>query len=202
MARDPKTIIGSGNAAERSAADREDVELMKHIAARDRDAFARLYERYFHRLCRFVARMQGNSDCIEDIVNDVLYVVWSRADRFTYASKVSTWIFGIAYNKTRQHVRQQSRYRNLITAGTDALIETGDTAWSREIEQKDLLAAAISRLTPDHRAVIELTYYYGMSYQEIADIMNCPENTIKTRMFHARRKLATVLKLLHLSDTT
>jgi RNA polymerase sigma-70 factor (ECF subfamily) len=54
---------------------------------------------------------------------------------------------------------------------------------------KEALATALGRLSTDHRDVIELTFFHGCSYQEIAEIVGCPENTVKTRMFHARKQL-------------
>jgi RNA polymerase sigma-70 factor (ECF subfamily) len=61
---------------------------------------------------------------------------------------------------------------------------------------RDLLDAALDRLSPDHRAVVELTYFHGCSYEEIAAIVDCPVNTVKTRMFHARAKLRKLLPTL------
>ena len=62
------------------------------------------------------------------------------------------------------------------------------------LENIDWLNSALASLQPDHRAVIELTLYQGLAYQEIAIILDCPENTVKTRMFHARKKIAAFAK--------
>ena len=65
-----------------------------------------------------------------------------------------------------------------------------------DAELEDLLARALRKLPPEQRAVVELTYFYGFSYLEIAEIVSCPVNTVKTRMFHARRKLQPLLRRL------
>ncbi|MEM9209338.1 MAG: RNA polymerase sigma factor, partial [Pseudomonadota bacterium] len=64
----------------------------------------------------------------------------------------------------------------------------------RRLEQGDLVHHALSRLSPEHRLVIELSYFQGNSYQEIAAIAGCPENTVKTRVFHARRRLQNIMQ--------
>ena len=66
----------------------------------------------------------------------------------------------------------------------------------KQLELDNWLEFAFDELSPEHRAVIELTYYQGMHYSEIAELMACPENTVKTRMYHARKKLASILKTM------
>ena len=168
-----------------------DRSLIRRVARGDRAAFETLYRRYHPRLHRYLLRIVAREDLVEETLNDTMFAVWTGAARFRQRSKLSTWIFGIAY---RQGMKALARARRADDRGlTDAL---GSEPPS-EPRQRDLelsVEQALRRLSPEHRAVIELTYFHGYSYPEIARIVGCPVNTVKTRTFHARRKLERVLQ--------
>jgi RNA polymerase sigma-70 factor (ECF subfamily) len=187
-----------------AAEDRLDSELLERVAAGDRRALRALYERYYHPLLRFLQRLTGDLGAAQEGVNDVMLVVWDKAASFGGRSKVSTWIMGIAYRKAmRLRVRLHNWRARFKAADWSGVIEpkAGTEAHMRELVTQDLLYRAIQRLAPKQRAVIELTYYYGFSYEEIAEIVQCPENTVKTRMFHARTRLKEILPQLGQRDT-
>jgi len=124
-----------------------------------------------------------------------MFVVWEKAATYDPKFKPSTWIFGIAFNKARQAVRDAKRDEE---ESLDEIDE--DSSWLGkldanigQLEMDEWLDYALAKLSPEHRAVIELTYYEGLHYSEIATIMGCPENTVKTRMYHARKNLALLL---------
>lgn len=169
--------------------------LIKRITSVDEDAFETLFQRYYPRLYRFILSMTGNIDGIEEIINDTMYVVWQKASSYNDQCKPNTWIFGIAFNKTRKHTanaRKLPRYLEEIDQEKHVGIDPDDS-WFKKLEFKNWLEVSLQVLSYQQRAVIELTYQHGMHYKEIAQIMKCPENTIKTRMFHARKKLALAL---------
>lgn len=166
--------------------------LIRGIVARDETALKQLYELYTPRLNRFLFRMIGfNESGVSEIINEVMFVVWQKADTFDRTSKVSTWIFGIAVRIARKFLSRRG-----IDSYDDEDIseEQQDISWQQNLEQQDSLEKAMATLSPEHRAVVELTYYQGLHYSETAAIMDCPENTIKTRMFHARAKLRQALE--------
>jgi len=177
-------------------ADDKEKELIARIILKHDDALEALYRLYFDRLFRFALRITGRMDCIEEVINDVMLVVWNKADSYNQTCRPSTWIFGIAYNKAR-------KYRTGPNNGVEE-VEFDDQGneehsrcnpnWVEQVEMQDQMTKALEILSPEHRLVIELTYYHGMHYSEIAQIAECPENTVKTRMFHARKKLAQVLR--------
>jgi len=174
-------------AANTSRAD--DARLIARIRLRDMAAFEELYRLYHGRLTRFLFRLIHRPTLIEEVVNDTFVVVWDRADTFNGASKLSTWIFAIAYRKAMKALRQQDepvedRQAELRADPDHSPEDALGHSW-RQI----LLAQAIDELSPDHRAVVEFTYFQEMGYREIAVIMDCPVDTVKTRMFHARRHL-------------
>ncbi|MCX7106204.1 MAG: RNA polymerase sigma factor [Methylococcales bacterium] len=172
-----------------------DIELVARICNSDQKALELLYSSYYSRLSRFIARVITREDLIDEVINDVMYVVWEKAKSYNHQCKPSTWIFGIAYNRARQALRDANRnneesLENLIDNGVSF---EDDKSILKQLEMSDWLLPALGKLTPDQRAVIELTYFQGLAYSEIAEVMACPENTVKTRMHHARKKLATLL---------
>lgn len=177
-----------------------DALLIQKVAARDEAALGVLYHRYYPRLYRFVSRMTGYRGGVEEVINDTLYVVWSRAGDFRSDGKVSTWIFGIAYNKALK-IHERARRHEEARVSEDAMMHEPDSGpdpgMCMQHEETGLwLSAALARLPASHRMTVELSYHYGMSYNEIAEIMRCSVNTAKTRMFHARKKLREILPQL------
>lgn len=176
--------------------DDDDLTLVRRIVARDRQAFETLYQRYAPRLYGYLVKWLGPQDVIEEVLDDVMMVVWQQAHRFDYTSRLSTWMFGIAYHKA---LKARSRLGHQPPPPPEALPEeaSDEADPSAALHQRELravVAQALATLSPQHRAVVELTFYHEHSYQEIATIMGCPVNTVKTRMWHARQRLMPLLK--------
>jgi len=167
-------------------------ELLRRVSAGDRDAFRDLYLRYHRRLARFLTRLLHRYADAEEIINDTLWIVWQRAGEFRNASRVSTWIMGIAYRRALNMIRRATTHERAMTlqvAEAEATVSDGAQA----LEQRQLLDAGLAQLPLEQRLVLEFTYFLDHSCEEIAGIMDCPVNTVKTRMFNARRKLRTIL---------
>ncbi len=169
-----------------------ELRLLRKVAAGDRQAFQSLYISYHRRLARFLTRLTRQYDVAEEIINDTLWVVWCKAPDFRGESQVSTWIMGIAYRRALKTLgRLQSTARQTAFAVADAELVTSSGADAAELQE--WVRHALDQLPMEQRMVLELTYFLGHSCEEIAEIMECPVNTVKTRMFHARRKLRTLL---------
>lgn len=166
-------------------------ELLDSVRRGDRQAFASLYRIYHPRLYGYLQRLLRGPASIEEIINDVLYVVWKDARKFRGDAAVSSWIFGIAYRKAMSALRADRRYQGRLERDVDP-----DTFAADPPRDSDLVQAALAELSFDHRQVVELTYFGGFSYMEIAEIAQCPVNTVKTRMFHARRRLKRLVPAL------
>jgi len=179
--------------------ERSELELLTRVAQGDRAAFRELYMMYHHPLLNFIRRLTGRLDLAEEGVNDVMLVVWTNGGAFAGRSKVSTWIWGIAYRKALKLLERSRRWSGRFkVADFDDCIEQVDIPLERDnrVELRDLIEHALGHLSPQQRAVVELTYFCDLSYEEIATIAACPLNTVKTRMFHARAKLRKVLPSL------
>jgi len=168
----------------------DEYTLLQRIIDGDTSAFEVFYKLYYSKLFRFIQRMTHQPESVEELIQETLLVVWEKPEGFNHTSKISTWVFGIAYNKALKSLSKNARRHNDVDV--DDLLETlGDPAANpaQKLESEDWLSCSLAALSPDQRAVIELTFYHGLPYQDIAIILNCPENTVKTRMFHARKKL-------------
>jgi RNA polymerase sigma-70 factor (ECF subfamily) len=179
-----------------SAAD--DLVLLGRVAEGDRDAFRRLYSHYHRRLHRFLMRLTRERQLTEEVINDTMMVVWQHAADFRGASRVSTWILGIAYRralKTLERSRNASAQDVIVASATapdGALLDM----LSQGTETHDWIDRALAKLSAEHRMVIELAYFLGLSCEEIAEIVGCPLGTVKTRMFYGRERLRQVLVML------
>jgi RNA polymerase sigma factor (sigma-70 family) len=180
------------NAGGADDATADEAALLHRIADGDRQAFDALYRGYFPRLTRFLERVIRRPHAVEEVLNDAMLVVWRKAGTFNGKSKVSTWIFSIAYRKALKAIK---RFDDPVESDEQAFESTqpGPEAQLMHRQRAALLLQQIGRMSPEHRAVIELTYFHGCAYQEIAQIMECPVDTVKTRMFHARRRLRQYL---------
>jgi len=175
-----------------AAANDAELALLHRISTGDRDAFRDLYLRYHRRLARFLSRVTRGREDAEDVINDTLWIVWQRAGDFRGDSRVSTWIMGIAYRQALKLIRRAATHARAMT------LELGDSDPTADdvlevAANRHLLERALSALPLEQRLVLEFTYYLDHSCEEIAEIMECPVNTVKTRMFHARRKLRILL---------
>ena len=169
--------------------------LVSRVVERDLRAFHELYGSYQPRLTRFLGRMTQNPALVDEIVNDTMMVVWEKVASFKGESKLSTWIFAIAYRKAAKALKSY-KAKEPVEHKLDTEIEVYEPAQEAHIHDQKvhtLLRNAMMKLSPDHRAVVDLAYFHDMGYREIADIMSSPVDTVKTRMFHARRALKATL---------
>lgn len=180
----------------------DDVLLIERVADGDRTAFRELYRTYYPRLFGYVLRMIGRPEVVEEVLDDVLMVVWRKAHRFERRSRVSTWIFGIAYRQTLRALRARGRSPRFEELDSESVLAPDSPERDAHRRQRaERLERALRALSPEQRAVVELTYFEGLSYPEIARIAGCPVGTVKSRMFHARRKLRRLVAELENDET-
>lgn len=166
----------------------QELALLRLVAERDRSALARLYSLYHARLFKFVFRLTRSYATADELVNDIMLVVWNKADSFRGESKVSTWIFGIAY---RQTMRRVTRKQLQLAPLTDA--EDAGHDHDAAMEMEDWIKQGLHALPAAQQLTVILVFYLGLTYEETAKVTDCPVNTVKTRMYHARRKLKDYL---------
>lgn len=178
----------------------EVLRLLARIGQGDEAAFRELYRAFSRRLYAYVIRKLGNEAQAEEIVADTLYEVWKAPERFRGDSLFSTWLIGIARNKVLMAFR--SRKPDALHEDLDDIAEVvaSEDAGAFELlaqrQRREGVQHCMERLTDDHREAIHLVFYEGLALAEVAQLQACPENTVKTRLFHARQKLRNCLKLL------
>jgi RNA polymerase sigma factor (sigma-70 family) len=179
----------------RGPEDVENLKLLQLVAVKDKVAFEKLYTRFYPQLSRYLNRLLRRPEMVEEVVNDTLFVVWEKAEQFQGRSKVSTWVTGIAYLKG---IKALDKLRTVPDQHADSLDEDIEESVNliSKLGLQEWLTCGLDMISADQRSVVELTYFFGYSYQEIAEAMGCPVNTVKTRMFHARRRLAKLLPQL------
>jgi len=168
-------------------------ELLDRIKAHDVDAFERLYRIYQPRLARFLINLVKRPQLVEEVLDDTMMVVWQTAGSFRGTSKLSTWVFAIAYRKA---LKARARWPDPLEDGEWDTRVSNDPMPDAELQRSrihDALNRAMRQLSTEQRAVVDLTYFHGLGYRDIAEIVGCPVDTVKTRMFHARRRLKQAL---------
>jgi RNA polymerase sigma factor (sigma-70 family) len=171
----------------------DEIALIGKVAGGDMRAFEALFRRYYPRLRRFLEQLTRRPQLVDEILNDTMLIVWRRAHTFNLRSKLSTWIIGIALRRSLKALEHADDAIDFDPDAAAASAESGPEAQLLYQELRTRLRRALQSLSPEHRAVIELTYYDGYTYREIAAIVGCPIDTVKTRMFYARRRLRSLL---------
>lgn len=171
-------------------------------ASTDLVAFEALYRRYEKRVYNYVYLLAHNGAIAEEVVADTMVAVWRSAARFTGSSRVSTWILGIARHKAIDAVRRAARELRAapLEDGADVVdpLANPPSQVSR-VEEAALLKRAIGALSADHQEVLRLVFYEELPYEEIAQLLAVPVNTVKTRVFYAKQQLKLRLEKARLA---
>jgi RNA polymerase sigma-70 factor, ECF subfamily len=172
-----------------------DEALIAAIACADRDAMQTLFERHRVKVFRFVLRMVRNDALAEELTGEVFLDVWRNAGRFEGRAAAATWVLAIARFKALSVLRRRRECALEETVAARVADDNQNPEAALASKQSgELLRACLGKLSYEHREVIDLVYYHEKSIDEVAQIVNIPANTVKTRMFYARKRLALELK--------
>ena len=172
-----------------------DEALIERIASGDKLAMQVLFARHQVRVYRFVLRLVRDQSVAEELVGEVFLDVWRQAGRFEARSTVSTWLLAIARYKALSALRRRTD-QELDDDKAATIEDPGDSPEVAVLKQNkgEVLRQCLTALTPEHREIIDLVYYHEKSVEEVAQIVGIGENTVKTRMFYARKRLSELLK--------
>jgi RNA polymerase sigma-70 factor, ECF subfamily len=177
--------------------------LLARVAQKDQRAFASLHKAVAPRVFAFAMSQLRDAQRAEEIVVDALHEVWRFPQRFNATSKFSTWVLGIARYKILNAFRSERDPTEEITAAMEETLVSEQAQGFDEIAQGQRQAGVrqcLDKLSGDHRESMHLVFFEGMALAEVAALTQCPENTVKTRLFHARQKIKNCLKNLLLSE--
>src|SRR5438552_6813351 len=171
-----------------------DETLIERIAGGDQLAMRTLFARHRVALYRWLLRLVRDETVAEDLLSDVFLDVWRQAASFEGRASVSTWLLAIARHKalSARRARSNAELDARITATVPDPADDPEASLQKKNRTQVLRDSLIS-LSPEHGEVIDLVYYHGKSVKEVADIVGVGEATVKTRMFYARRKLASLV---------
>jgi RNA polymerase sigma-70 factor, ECF subfamily len=169
--------------------------LIVRIANGDRLAMQVLFARHHVRVYRFVLRLVRNESTAEDLISEVFLEVWRQAGKFEGRATVSTWMLSIARFKALSALRRRTEDELDEETASQIADQADDpeTALAKQ-DKGAALRQCLTRLSAEHREIIDLVYYHEKSVAEVAGITGIPEATVKTRMFYARKKLSELLK--------
>jgi RNA polymerase sigma-70 factor (ECF subfamily) len=171
-----------------------DESLIRAIAAGSQAAMRTLYARHHLRVYHFIVRLGSDTDRAEDLLSEVFISVWRQAGTFENRSQVSTWILSIARFKALTALGRR-REPQLDEDAIKTVADDADTPEQTVLhtDRRAQLRRCIAQMSSDQREVIDLVYYHEKSVEEVAKSLRLPKNTVKTRMFYARRHLARLL---------
>lgn len=174
--------------------DQTDGELIARVAEGDRVAMRALYERNADAATRFARRYLADPAAAADAVHEAMLAVWTKAASFDGRSSGRTWLLGIVRYKALDSARRLAR--SPVAEPAEGIADEGpDPARSAELaSDARAVRAAMETLSPAHRSVLHLAFYEDLSYPEIARIEGVPLGTVKTRVHHAKRRLAEALE--------
>lgn len=173
-------------------ADAELTDLLAAVASGSEDALNTLYRKLSRKIYAFSLRRLSAPDAAEEVVVETMYEVWRHASRYAGQSRVTTWVLGIARHKLLDKLRQRGTQCTVeIDDEAIAVADSAPGAYEQlaEKQRAEHVAQCLETLPDEQRECMHLVFYEELGLAEIADIQQCPENTIKTRLFHARRKM-------------
>lgn len=172
-----------------------DRHLLYAIGQGSTQAAAELYGRHAQGLLHYLAHLTGDAQTAEDLVQELLIVVWRDARRFRGQSSVRTWLFSIAHHLGVTALRRK-RTLPLDESTAEGLAGPGpDPADAAALAvDRERLARALQALSPAQRAVIELVFYHDLAQAEVAQVLGCPVGTVKSRLHYALGALNRIMR--------
>lgn len=169
--------------------DRPDNELLAAIANQDMQALGEFYRRHQRRVYHFVLSKLNDPFTANDLLHDVMLDVWRSAGRFQGRARATTWLLGIAHHKVLDLWRQQGRRQSneLDETMSDESPDADIEAVTLAVRDREYLAKCMARLSPEHREVLHLVFFEELNYQQISQIIEVPEGTVKSRVYHAKK---------------
>lgn len=168
----------------------EEYELLSKTARKDKAAFETLYRLLSQPVFHYIFRLLRNKEAAEDLLVEVFSIVWKDADRFKGNSRVKTWVFGIARNQAYNELRKKGRYAEELD---ERFKDEKSTKAFKGFEDHQLVSKALAKLSEKHREILDLVFFHGTPYAQIATLLDIPENTVKTRVHYAKNALKDVI---------
>ena len=187
-------VVAASSIRAQAPLEGSDEALVAQIAQRDKQALQSLYARHHVRVYRFALRFLNDEAAAEDTVSEVFIDVWRQAERFEGRSQVTTWLLAIARNKALSVLRRRSA-EELDDEVAEFIEDPSDNPEiaMQKTQRASFLQDCLTQLSPAHREIVDLVYYHEKTVEEVAEIIDVPANTVKTRMFYARKRIGELM---------
>jgi RNA polymerase sigma-70 factor (ECF subfamily) len=173
-------------------AQEQDLDLIRRMVSGDENAMRELYAAYGQRLYTYALRLTNDPATAEDVTQETLVIAWRTAGKFRGEGRLIAWLLGIVHHSAMKALRH-------VTQPLEALEETVSEAnpspeeQAQAEEMKRWVRQGLGSLSTEHRAVLELVFYQGLTLNEAAEVCRCPLGTVKSRLSYARQRLRGVL---------
>lgn len=170
-----------------------DVVIIERIKKRDKQALHDLYMLYGQRLYAYAYRLTGDENQAQDVLQETFITAWKSAGKYRGDGRVLAWLLGITHHQAMKTFRHPMV--DLSKVDEKKLDSNQDSPEDliQASQQKALIRAGLEKLSPDHRAVIELVFYQGLNLEEAAKVCQCPVGTVKSRLSYARLHLKGII---------
>lgn len=194
------TALKKGSWPKRMIEPQEDVVLAKRIACGDESALYELYAEYGKRLYAYALRLTDDPSKAEDVVQDVLVVVWKTAARYRGEGRFIAWLLGIVHHTAMNAMRHPSISLSEKMEQTVPSTAASPETQTQRGQQNEWVRKGLESLSLEHRTALELVFYEGLSLEEIAQVCDIPLGTVKSRLAYARQSLKGILSRQGLED--
>lgn len=172
---------------------------IKRLKVGDKSAFEKLFTEYKNMIYTIVNRMVYNKNKVDDLVADIFVKIYQNIRRFDERSKLSTWMYRIAYNHCLDYIRKAKRDPLESYEPLDSKFHLSCNAFDNEKtllkeEREQVLYALVDSMPERYRMVLNFHYFKGISYRDISEIMGIPMGTVKTYLFRAKVYLREKMK--------
>jgi RNA polymerase sigma-70 factor, ECF subfamily len=168
-----------------NSADQSDRELIQDCVRGDTQSFRRLYRRY-HQRVRALLYQLCDAHAIDDLVQEVFLRVWKGLPKFRQSSQFSTWLYRIVWNVASDYRQAAAKGRSRLEILTQHAPKQQDAPDLIQLHYEDVVRRGLQELSFEHRTVLVLHDLEGMQQKEVAEILQIPVGTVKSRLFHAR----------------
>ena len=167
----------------------DDLDLIHRLKAGDEDAVRDLYARYGQRIYAYALRLTDDPATAEDVTQSTLITAWRSAGSFRGDGRLIAWLLGIVHHTAMNAIRSVSTLSDQTPPESIPDHQPSLEEQAQGRETKRWIREGLASLSLEHRTVLELVFYQGLSLKEVAGILNCPLGTVKSRLNYARQHL-------------
>ena len=171
----------------------EDLDLIHRMQAGDDNAVRDLYALYGQRLYAYALRLTNDPATAEDVTQNTLVTAWRTARTFRGEGRLIAWLLGIVHHTAMKVLRGDTRYLDDVAEEIVSEDQPSPEEQAQVKDERRWVRQGIQSLSPEHRAVLDLIFYQGLSLNEAAQVLNIPVGTVKSRLSYARDHLRGVL---------